>query len=111
MAPTFQSSNGIFKLEWVDLGEGWEGDYHPDDPEDTPLLRADLYMRGEGGEWEFPEDASYCTMAPVYTSAEVLQAISEHLFSMLGDRFHKRSMEMWTWHTNPAKLGREYFAK
>lgn len=107
MAPTFQSSNGIFKLEWVDLGEGWEGDYNPADPNDTPLLRADLYMKGENGEWESPDDSSYCTLAPVYTSTEVLKVISEDLFSALGDKFRKRDMERWTWQTDPAKVIKE----
>ena len=33
---------GDRKVEWVDIGEGWNGDYDPDDPDDTALLRFDV---------------------------------------------------------------------
>jgi len=37
------------ELEWI--GEGYEGDYDPEDPEDVPLLRFTVYRR-EGDWWE-----------------------------------------------------------
>ena len=30
------------KVEWIDIGEGWSGDYDPDDPDDIALLRFDV---------------------------------------------------------------------
>ena len=44
-------------------GEGWYGDYDPEDPEDTPLLRMDVYRYIED-EWVYVEDSSYCTAFP-----------------------------------------------
>ena len=67
---------GNRKVEWVDLGEGWNGDYNPSDPEDTPLLRFDILQTPEEaepdwenfGNWEQIDDASYCTQMPADSS-------------------------------------------
>ena len=65
------------KGEWIDIGEGWSGDYNPDDPTDTPLLRFDvleltkvegLFSDSPELEWEVLDDASYCTQMPADTS-------------------------------------------
>lgn len=100
MGIEFLSSNKKFRLEWVNLGEGWSGDYDPEDPEDVPLLRADLFME-ENGEWVEPADSSYCTLAPVGTPEEKLREVSERLFYRLGDKWRRREMEAWTWETKP----------
>lgn len=42
------------------IGEGYSGDYNPDDPEDEPLYRFDVFVY-QYGEWELVPDASYCT--------------------------------------------------
>jgi len=36
-------------IEWVELGEGWSGDYNSDDPEDEELLRFDAYIETTSG--------------------------------------------------------------
>jgi hypothetical protein len=104
----FESSSGQWRLEWVDLGEGLQGDYDPDDPEDVALLRADLYERIDGIWTEVP-DGSYCTVTPVGTDADVLRKISDDLFLSLGSKpsscgHAKKLMQAWTWRTDPAKL-------
>lgn len=97
----FISQNGIWKLDWIDLGEGIDGDYNPDDPDDQPYLRADLYQMSEGGEWQEVNDGSYCTLAIVNTPSDTLKKISVDLFADLGDnQFKKRIMENWTWRTS-----------
>jgi hypothetical protein len=64
-----------FLFEFEDIGEGWEGDYDPSDPEDTPLLR--FYLRWKkDGEWQDVPDCSYCTRLPTSTSPEVLEKIA-----------------------------------
>jgi hypothetical protein len=45
-----------------DTGEGIFGEYDPDDPNDKPLMRFDVYkFSSEYLEWEAIDDASYCT--------------------------------------------------
>ena len=92
---------GDVKVEWVELGEGWCGDYDPTDPEDTELLRFDVYVRagyaeandvhgepafdeGDGG-WFVPSDASYCTQVPVDTDEPTRQALLEIIADEVAD--------------------------
>ena len=74
------------KVEWVDIGEGWSGDYNPDDPEDVALLRFDvleltkvegLFSDSPELEWEQMDDASYCTQMPADTSEADLRRGAE----------------------------------
>lgn len=58
------------RVEWVELGEGWNGDYYPDDPNDEELLRFDVSWLDDDGEWVDPGDASYCTRFPASATKE-----------------------------------------
>ncbi len=58
------------KVEWVELGEGWCGDYNEDDPEDEELLRFDVSWLDDDGEWIDPGDVSYCTRFPANSTEE-----------------------------------------
>lgn len=55
-----------FKARFVRLGEGFNGDYDEEDPEDKELLRLDI-IRVENGEEFQDQDMSYCTSVPVDT--------------------------------------------
>lgn len=73
------------RIEFEDCGEGWDGDYNPDDPEDTALLRFYVSERttdAEGGFSEI-EDASYCTQiavdAPEDKQRELLRTIMDEV--------------------------------
>lgn len=47
---------------WEDLGEGFGGDYDPEDPDDERLLRFALEVRHAGsGEWDPQWSDGYCT--------------------------------------------------
>ena len=88
---------GRYTLEWVDLGEGFDGDYDPENPDDRPLLRADLYADGEA-----IEGASYCTQAPVTTPDYILSALAHGLLELLPAdpaEYRRGVMERWTWST------------
>jgi len=79
--------NGL-RVEWVELGEGYDGDYDENDPEDEELLRFDVYVRihpdddnpeweyhggfiaDDGTKWSGVKDGSYCTRVPASTSEE-----------------------------------------
>jgi hypothetical protein len=77
---------GDVKVSWVELGEGWFGDYNEAEEEDEELLRFDVYVRGalieahwaEGemgdGPWRFVPKTSYCTRFPAETSPEQRRA-------------------------------------
>lgn len=57
------------KVEWVDLGEGFIGDYDSNDPEDIEFLRYDVYVLIDD-EWIIKDDGSYCTQFPTNTTQE-----------------------------------------
>lgn len=90
-------THGRYRLEWVELGEGRDGDYDPTDPDDYPLLRADLYGDGE------PLDGgSYCTGAAVGTAPATLDRLALALLEQLPPDpadFRRGVMARWTWET------------
>jgi hypothetical protein len=69
---------GDIAVEWYNAGEGWDGDYNFDDPEDVNLLRFDFYGR-KNGVWWTVFDASYCTQVPADTPDDVLANLLEVL--------------------------------
>lgn len=69
---------GNLKVSWIKLGEGYNGDYNPEDPEDKELLRFDVERReSKEKDWELVDDASYCTNFPVESTLE------EKIFGLL----------------------------
>ena len=60
---------GNVKVEWVELGEGLDGDYDETNPEDEELLRFDVSVL-INNEWVEVENASYCTRFPVNATIE-----------------------------------------
>ena len=59
------------------IGEGWNGDYDIEDPDDTYLMRFDVYIKNPESfnypytDWLPVEDASYCTAFPENTLQEL----------------------------------------
>jgi hypothetical protein len=88
-------------VEWVELGEGFWGDYNPENPEDEELLRFDVSV-WNGQEWTEVPDASYCTLFPVSASNEAkMTALREIMEVVYKDvrtgRSIKRSCENLSW--------------
>lgn len=85
------------KVEWVELGEGWAGEYDPDDPDDEELLRFDVSIF-QNGEWE--DVISYCTQFPVKSTKEqqekALAYLMDHFYEPLtkGDGIKHIAAEM-----------------
>ena len=71
------------KVVFENLGEGYNGDYNENDPEDENLLRFTVYVK-DGEIWEQVDDASYCTLVSADTEKEKLQ----ELLNMLMDEFY-----------------------
>ena len=59
--------NDRFRADWVNIGEGYNGDYNPNNPQDENLLRFYVYYKTEDDRWEDVEDGSYCTLVPADT--------------------------------------------
>jgi hypothetical protein len=86
----------MVELDWI--GEGWEGDYCEDDPEDDPLLRYTIYRKyhanidpdkfenlcdgcGEEGEWVQVSDGSYCTQLNALLPEETLRKAAQYILN------------------------------
>ena len=59
------------RVDWYRAGEGYWGDYNPENPDDDELLRFDVYKKVDGN-WEAVDDASYCTTILAETETEKL---------------------------------------
>jgi len=70
---------GNVRIDWVNLNEGLDGDYNPEDPNDINLLRFDVY-RHDGNDWQAIEDGSFCTQVTACTQHHQL---FEHLVHFL----------------------------
>jgi hypothetical protein len=88
---------GNMAVEWVNLGEGSEGDYDPEDADDENLLRFDVYVvregehiEAEGAESKAIDDASYCTNMPATTDVGTLKAALVYLM----DEVHSASASL-----------------
>ena len=75
-------------FEWI--GEGLQGDYDDDDPNDIPLLRFDVFahesLGNENAEdsmiedgWGFMLDSSYCTQMPIDTDSDIITKALKHI--------------------------------
>ena len=87
--------NPKWTLTWEDCGEGYCGEYDPENPEDVPYFR--VYLSANGHD---VDDGSYCTSAVIGKATEKrLSDLSHALFAALGSTFSKKTMETWTWST------------
>ena len=97
---------GNLRVSFVQLGEGWGGDYDPDDPDDEELLRLDFH-RLVDGEWE--EIASYCTAMPVKVGPNYQWAALRHAMSEVyghNDGFIDHMGQQLSW-MKPSDFDRE----
>jgi|TARA_Y100001949_G_scaffold55972_1_gene47051 hypothetical protein len=100
---------GDRKVEWVDLGEGWNGDYDHDDPLDQALLRFDVLELRQvrepthadddaAHEWVCLDDASYCTQMPAVSSDTELRRGAEIIMSATWGKSNiKKVCEQLSW--------------
>ena len=75
--------DNVVLVELANIGEGYHGDYDPEDPDDTELVRFYVYVNANCEEtnadgsatepdWEDVEDSSCCTTIPCNTNVDVL---------------------------------------
>ena len=73
---------GNIRVAWVCLGEGYNGEYDPNDPEDELLLRLDVAVKNEEtDDWETAESRCTCF------AASAPQQDQEAALEILLDRF------------------------
>ena len=76
---------GDRRVDLWQAGEGWNGDFNPDDPNDVEFWRFDVQERIDG-QWETRDDASYCTQLPVdsdfTTTQKALRWIMDETYSV-----------------------------
>jgi hypothetical protein len=92
---------GNVRIDWVNLGEGFDGDYDPENPDDVNLLRFDAY-RFDGNDWVEVEDSSYCTQVPANTNHATLRRILSSFMDYIYDDIvsvgkSKRKCEQLSW--------------
>jgi hypothetical protein len=95
---------GNVRIDWVNLHEGFDGDYDPENPDDVNLLRFDVY-RHDGHDWVEVEDGSYCTQIPANTNHATLRRILRSFMDYIYDDVvsvgkAKRKCEQLSW-TSP----------
>lgn len=74
--------HGRIRMELEDVGEGRSGDYNPDDPADTPMLRFSFYAKNPGDEYLVALDnTSYCSSIDARAPWEVQIACACDIFS------------------------------
>ena len=97
---------GVVRIDWTNLGEGYDGDYDPENPDDVNLLRFDVSVANiDKRRWEEVEDGSYCTQVPAHTHIETLKRILVSFMDYIHDDIMsvgkaKRKCEMLSW-TSP----------
>lgn len=91
------SENGLVKVVLEYIGEGYQGDYDPEDSEDEPLLRYTLYRKNDGNddlgnvaedggnEWCTVHDGSYCTMLSVNDDRDKLVQAAKSMLLQVED--------------------------
>ena len=101
------------KVAWINLGEGFQGDYDENDPEDENLLRFDVYVK-EDGDWVAVDDASYCTQVSAKTSNKDLNRLLGVLMDNFYDALHnqhyisvKKLGEQMSWISNDLQVNKD----
>jgi len=98
----FETRSGTLKVVWEWIGEGFHGDYNPDDSKDVPLLRFTCLKKtgfnNKDGAWEQMDDASYCTLMPIDSPKKYLKRGAEIILNAIKeDKNYKKRLEELSW--------------
>lgn len=92
---------GGYRVTWEWLGEGQCGDYNPNDPADTPLLRFSCWQQSvsEDTDWIELDDSSYCTLMPIGTPVPVLAWMAGRILQEIRDspEAYRRRLQELSW--------------
>ena len=108
------------------IGEGYNGDYDPTDPEDKPLLRfdvfADVHLKNPYsedpilGDFGYMLDSSYCTALPVEMPEDVINKalrviMDEVKGEVIAGHSIKRICEHLSWLCPEDLIKKDFFGK
>jgi len=79
------SKDGLIKVVLEYIGEGYQGDYDPEDSEDEPLLRYSLYQKDDDGDWDDVDCGSYCTYLSVNDDRDKLVKVANTILRLVKD--------------------------
>ena len=100
---------GDLRIEWEYIGEGYNGEWDEDDPEDEALLRFTVYTKPTPhfsdasyyNVWEQLDDGSYCTLmsydTPYAILERALELIYEQIEGTIYNHNYKRTLERLSW--------------
>lgn len=79
------ASNKHYKTELSFAGEGYNGDFNAQDPEDMPLLRLDVYEKAEYDKrcWSMEPVESACTELSAKTSKREASKLADKLLAAI----------------------------
>ena len=98
-------SSEHFTIVFEHIGEGYDGEYNPDDPEDSPLLRCDIFRNDYLD--ESIRNGSFCTHIKDETDVSVLldtmlshaeELYREHRDENIGTI--SRILALYSWYDN-----------
>ena len=108
------STDGLVKVVLEDIGEGFCGDYDPNDPLDKRLLRYSLYRKilatdlyndvnhlcdgyTDPGDWAEVQDGSYCPAIHADAPKDLIEEAGRFILHEIeeGLRNYKRSKRHW----------------
>lgn len=93
--------NGVRVSLHDETNEGWNGDYDPNDPTDTLLLRFDVDHMVDG-DWEPVDNGSMCTGLPASLSSDKADMALRIIMNEVGDPVRagysiKKTCERLSW--------------
>lgn len=95
--------------EWEYIGEGFDGQYDHENPNDVPRLRFSCYKTYKCEEPVPIPDASYCTLMTPYTDKTILVAYGLAVLDALESGTYKHTLEKIThWNKDYVRYGSYY---
>ena len=82
------------RVTWEYAGEGYSGEYDPNDVNDDPLLRFYCSEQNEKDKkWYEMDNASYCTELPINTPDKILVYAGEIILNAINKIPYKKRLD------------------
>ena len=91
--------NEKYSLSFCYLGEGTDGDYDPENPDDVPLLRYDVCEK-INGEWEPLRNGSACCQIKATEKRSHLKKAAKHMLeivSKVDSEYLNNTVQLLSW--------------
>jgi hypothetical protein len=86
------------RIIWEYIGEGYDGEYNPNDVNDSPLLRfVCSELNEKDNQWYEMDNASYCTRLLVNTPYRILIFAGVVILNALNKPPYQKKLEELSW--------------